>query len=748
MAHEFLTGKARRVYSLVVLAGVLCGALSAGAQTPGQGAARTINAGLSIHVDEPAETFRRFHRGVDDGVFLLLLERMVGKEAGDAEEALEAQAVNFYETFAAATKDDYAKVEDKAKEQAEKRYAEMRRATTAARPAASGATRRGGPRVEDGDDSSDFEPESPEPKDSFAGVRTTRTPAAEDGAEVRTVEKDSSITASANDSKSIDLAGATITRTSSANANQNFDGKAMTVGLEQTEKIEAVSKTSHQKIDKTDKLSWSVSLDVCPDAGGVVRGRGKATIYTQTASNLVTDVAALTRELNIEFTVTAYVNDDAELTHYDMKGESAETLTGYDRAGSHGLTQSADGWSDGTRRIGYDITDSKPPRQVPSPYGGKEKVDSVFGAVKATTFDTLSEAQAKRINEAADAGLGIIRGELDLQILSLMSRMANGECVDVECSAPKAALKPNESVEVTTVSRSKQDLSRFNARIEAIGSDIAPRKQMGTPTAVFTFTAQSGGGGVFTVQSVSRRGIGLGVLEFAKEEEPEACDGNWHGTIEIRTVFEDVRKETIKPGDLASNLQMSGYKETIHRSKYEGAVKLVGPKLNTASVSLLRATYSASGDRYYLDHGFTNEPGECGWYRKTTTKVDGGLEETEKTSGEGDTDVTVQFDGGGYRISAGIPEIPGTYLRRAWYHPTGYCQEKNNQPKDDTSDGKTTFDRQSYSLEGRLDPRQPDVLTGTKIIKSDDGKEETIITWHLTRCAPMKKSPGPSAKKK
>jgi hypothetical protein len=60
----------------------------------------------------------------------------------------------------------------------------------------------------------------------------------------------------------------------------------------------------------------------------------------------------------------------------------------------------------------------------------------------------------------------------------------------------------------------------------------------------------------------------------------------------------------------------------------------------------------------------------------------------------------------------------------------------------------TAFDRQSYSLEGRLDPREPDVLTGTKTVKSDDGKEETIIKWHLTRCTPIRKSPVPSAKKK
>ena len=58
----------------------------------------------------------------------------------------------------------------------------------------------------------------------------------------------------------------------------------------------------------------------------------------------------------------------------------------------------------------------------------------------------------------------------------------------------------------------------------------------------------------------------------------------------------------------------------------------------------------------------------------------------------------------------------------------------------------TTFDRQTISVEGMIDPWQPDVLTGVKIIKSD-GKEEAVITWHLKWRADESEA-GPDAKKK
>lgn len=721
--------------------GILLQALPLSAQTAKSAAARPVNAALSAGAASPVETFRGFYRSAGDGVFPRLLEMMIGTEAGDAGDALEAQAVNFYESFAGATKDRLSKVERKAKEISEKRYAQMKEGGPATAPPTRGASRRGGPRV-DGDDSFASGPDSAGAENDYAGGYAAPASPAEDGPGIQTTETDSSVSATATDSKTVELASANITRTADASSNANFDGKAMTVGMEQTERIEAVSKTSGQRIDKTDKTGWSASFGVCPDRDGVVRGRGKVTIYTQTTSHTGGDIAALTREASVEFDITAYVNDDAVFEHFDMKGESAETLTGYDRARRRGLVQPEEGWSDGTRRITYDVSDNKPPQEVAGEHSGETKIiDAAFGRVRAATPDALTDAQVKRIGEAGEIGLKMIGDDLKPLMLSLTARLANGECVDVECAAPKSELQPGESVEVTTVSRSKQDLSKFNARIEAVGDGITPPKQSGTPTALFTFTAPPGGGGDFVVKSVSRRGIGLGVIQFAKAEKEETCDGNWHGTVEIRKTFERAEKETTRPGDVSSNLQMSGYKETVNRSTYRGEIKVVAPKLDNASGSPLGATYGASGERYYLSHNFWMEPGDCGWYRKTTTKVDGGIEETEKTSGEGETDVTVQILGGGYRVSAGIPEISGTYIRRAWNHPTGYCQEKNNLPTDDRSDGKTTFDRQAVSVEGVIDPRQPDLLAGTKTVRSDDGREETVITWRLKRCAPAKPKP-------
>jgi hypothetical protein len=334
--------------------------------------------------------------------------------------------------------------------------------------------------------------------------------------------------------------------------------------------------------------------------------------------------------------------------------------------------------------------------------------------------------------------------ELQDLMRSTAANLKIGECVDVECLAAKNTLKPGETIDINAVSVSKKDLDKFNGRLETT-SNATPVKQIGTPAAVFLFTADAGGGGTFLVKSTSRRGIGLGMLQFGKEGEndldKDKCDGNWHGTIEIRRTFEDVQKEVTNPGDLKSDLQLSGWKETINRQKYDGTVRIEGVQLATAGTWVLNAAFDMGGNWYYIDHGSFTTPNECGWYVKKTIKEDNGMEKREEGGGSGVTDVTIQIFGNEYRGNTVIPEMKGAYTSRTWHRPSGYCQEGNNKPVEHDTSGSTTFTKMPISFDGKIDPSNPDVLVGTKTTTSDDGKETITITWNIKRCSPVKPKP-------
>jgi hypothetical protein len=60
--------------------------------------------------------------------------------------------------------------------------------------------------------------------------------------------------------------------------------------------------------------------------------------------------------------------------------------------------------------------------------------------------------------------------------------------------------------------------------------------------------------------------------------------------------------------------------------------------------------------------------------------------------------------------------------------PFGWCMMDQNPPHDSTDESKETFDSEHVEIEGRLDPKNPNVLTGS--LQRD---AETTITWNLTR---------------
>ena len=147
-------------------------------------------------------------------------------------------------------------------------------------------------------------------------------------------------------------------------------------------------------------------------------------------------------------------------------------------------------------------------------------------------------------------------------------------------------------------------------------------------------------------------------------------------------------------------------------------VRIGDVQLATPGAWVLNAAFDMGGNWYYLDHGFFTTPNECGWNVKKTIKENNGMEKREEGGGSGVTDVTIQVLGDEYRGYTGIPEMKGGYTSRTWHQPSGYCQERNNEPLERSTSGDTTFSKVAINFEGKIDPSNPDVLTGTKTTTS------------------------------
>jgi hypothetical protein len=95
-----------------------------------------------------------------------------------------------------------------------------------------------------------------------------------------------------------------------------------------------------------------------------------------------------------------------------------------------------------------------------------------------------------------------------------------------------------------------------------------------------------------------------------------------------------------------------------------------------------------------------------------------------KTSGEG----LLHIKGSQFKISFGIPQIEGTRVHKTTVKPFGWCMMEQNPPHDSTDESTETFSSERVEIEGSLDPKNPNVLTGT--LQPD---AETTIVWNLTR---------------
>ncbi len=238
------------------------------------------------------------------------------------------------------------------------------------------------------------------------------------------------------------------------------------------------------------------------------------------------------------------------------------------------------------------------------------------------------------------------------------------------------------------------------------------------------------------MRSVSKRGIGLGLLEFGEIKKVKTppvktppvkplCDGGWTGTVKaVKVKRKD--KQSGQDGRLVRQVETSN--ET-----YDAKVTVLGTRDTTGGIvnnfhgnaegSFMATRYSESN--YGPGKMFCNKT-------MITTPETKKLEIQNK--GEANKKVLVAIAVNGSRGYFGFtaPEIAAERIITRTYESS--CESYNAaNSSTERSDHLIDYGGPFFEVEFEIDPSSPNVLKGSKTIQNSDGSE-TMFTWDLSRC--------------
>jgi hypothetical protein len=224
----------------------------------------------------------------------------------------------------------------------------------------------------------------------------------------------------------------------------------------------------------------------------------------------------------------------------------------------------------------------------------------------------------------------------------------------------------------------------------------------------------------------------------------EECERGWSGSISItRRNTKSWRQEGEKKGvrtttASASTLRTYEYNGTINiknalplsSSGYNALNKVVATTnvdLKGESNATSTTVWESEKSSYYHD--------TCGQRMTKRVLYTKDRDELQGTGqGIADGSLFLDFTGGRYRFHITIPAMPGKMTRNNIRRPSGYCDAKSNQPQDSSSEWSEEIGRMTIEMdEGVLDPKNPDVIEGSRSY-TESGGDEVEIRWSLRNC--------------
>jgi hypothetical protein len=220
----------------------------------------------------------------------------------------------------------------------------------------------------------------------------------------------------------------------------------------------------------------------------------------------------------------------------------------------------------------------------------------------------------------------------------------------------------------------------------------------------------------------------------AAKDRPAAARAGWSGVVTYRKTRNDSFNSDEKLFGRLDESERIKHDDT-HTMTYTSSIVIRDP----AGIGRPQTMASISSVETRLNKVIQTELTNCHAFdpprlitaESTDRQVTRGNREIEAKS------FNVSVNGDKFYFSFALPEIVGQYTKES---KTGYknlCAESKRKPTNSSQDAVTLVSGAGASVEGIVDPKNPDVLTGSKtwtdgVYTNSKGVTHTV-TWRLTR---------------
>lgn len=209
---------------------------------------------------------------------------------------------------------------------------------------------------------------------------------------------------------------------------------------------------------------------------------------------------------------------------------------------------------------------------------------------------------------------------------------------------------------------------------------------------------------------------------------PECYMNEWVGTISYACVFQDTSRNTQDVPYGKRTTEITIKQTTDADFEVRGTKKSAKASVKAAFESLTNSV--SKGTVECGSRVLGEQPKTIPWneteVEKLTAHADGKVDEAV---------ANVAVNGNEYTISFIVPEIAGGIMVRDWtLTASGQCGSPVS--KHENQSGKWPLQAVSGEAKGKIDPKNPDVLSGTKTLRPNllffpGGNETTTIAWNL-----------------
>ncbi|HZI17686.1 MAG TPA: choice-of-anchor X domain-containing protein [Pyrinomonadaceae bacterium] len=224
------------------------------------------------------------------------------------------------------------------------------------------------------------------------------------------------------------------------------------------------------------------------------------------------------------------------------------------------------------------------------------------------------------------------------------------------------------------------------------------------------------------------------VARLPAEGPVQTCD-IWTGKIEVTRRRTEARTEVTRKGEHPTDQHNSGTNEYRSSFDYKAAFDINDSSGSTyedgSTIISLKGAVSAEAAYVVEEKDSWKTETDCfpdtprirtaGKNSSSTITESGSLARTRDDGG-------LSIKGNRFKISFGVPGFGGKRVDKQSVKFFGWCMPEANPPHDSTDEGEATFSADNFEIVGTLDPKNPNVITG-----SSQPDAETTVVWNLAR---------------